>query len=185
MIRNLFIISLLSVSALVNAAEYKVSSPDGKVEAKVVNNGNTTYSLSYDGQALIVDSPLSVTLSDGLVWGTSKVRKASTKSVNEPIQATFYRKSVVENAYNELNLDYGKYNLVFRAYNDGFAWRWESDARTPYKVNAEQATFNFAQDWNMYATYTHKYDWDFSYDSNLEAFIEDLFQFIANNREVE
>lgn len=36
-----------------------------------------------------------------------------------------------------------------------------------------------------YGTYTHKYDWDFSYDSNLEAFIEDLFQFIANNREVE
>lgn len=160
MIRNLLIISLLSVSALVNAAEYKVASPDGKVEAKVVNNGSTTYSLSYDGKALIVDSPLSMSLSDGTVWGTAKVRKASKKSVNEPINALCYRKNVVDNEYNELNLDYGKYNLVFRVYNDGFAFRWEADACKPYQVKSEQATFNFAEDWNMYASYTHKYEKD-------------------------
>ena len=160
MTRNLLIISLLSVSALVNAAEYKVASPDGKVEAKVVNNGNTTYSLSYDGQHLIVDSPLSMTISDGSVWGTAKVRKALKKSVNEPINALCYRKNVVDNEYNELNLDYGKYNLVFRVYNDGFAYRWEADACKPYQVKSEQATFNFAKDWNMYASYTHKYEKD-------------------------
>ena len=171
MIRNLFIISLLSVSALVNAAEYKVASPDGKVEAKVVNGGNTTYSLSYNGQALIVDSPLSMTISDGSVWGESKVKKAAKKSVDSPMNATFYRKNVVENSYNELNLDYGKYNLVFRVYNDGFAYRWESDARKPYKVVSEQATFNFAQDWNMYATYTHKYE-----QGGLEAQYMDDFE---------
>ena len=171
MIRNLLIISLLSVSALVNAAEYKVASPDGKVEAKVVNNGSTTYSLSYDGKALIVDSPLSMTLSDGTVWGAAKVRKASKKGVNEPINALCYRKNVVDNEYNELNLDYGKYNLVFRVYNDGFAFRWEADACKPYQVKSEQATFNFAHDWNMYATYTHKYE-----QGGLEAQFMDDFE---------
>ena len=141
-----------------NAAEYKIASPDGKVQAQVACGSGTTYSLSYDGQQLIVDSPVSMTLSDGTVWGNAKVKKVSESSLNEPIAATFYRKSVVENAYNELNLDYGKYNLVFRVYDDGFAWRWESDARSPYNVISEQATFNFVQDWNMYATYTHKYE---------------------------
>ena len=156
--RILSIILFGAVAATLNAAEYDVVSPDGKVQAKVVCDNGTKYSLFYDGKALIVDSPLSVTLSDGTRWGVSKVRKASLKSVNEPINATLYRKAVVDNAYNELNLDYGTYNLVLRAYDDGFAYRWESDKRKPYKVTAEQATFNFTEDWNMYATYTHKYE---------------------------
>ena len=154
----LFMLLCAAAAAALNAAEYQLASPDGKVQAKVVSDKGTTYSLSYDGRALIVDSPLSMTLSDGTVWGASKVRKAIRKSVDEPVKATFYRKAVVDNAYNELNLDYGTYNLVFRAYDDGFAYRWESDKRKPYKVVAEQATFNFAEDWNMYATYTHKYE---------------------------
>ena len=162
---------LCAVAASLNAAEYQVASPDGKVQAKVVCDNGTKYSLSYNGNVLIVDSPVSMTLSDGTLWGTTKVRKVACKSVNEPIQATFYRKAVVENAYNELNLDYGTYNLVLRAYNDGFAFRWESDKRKPYKVVSEQATFNFAQDWNMYATYTHKYEAD-----GLEAQFMDDFE---------
>ena len=149
---------LLAAVVASNAAEYEVTSPDGKVKVKVLNAEGTRYSVAYDALALIADSPLSMTLEDGTIWGSSKVRKASRKSVDEPINATFYRKAVVKNAYNELNLDYGTYNLVFRVYDDGFGWRWESDKRKPYKVTAEQATFNFVEDWNMYATYTHKYE---------------------------
>lgn len=170
--KKLISIVLFSAAFIgLNAAEYKVASPDGKVQAKVVCNNGTNYSLSYGNQQLIVDSPLSMTLSDGTVWGGGKVQKVARKSVNEPINATFYRKNIVENAYNELNLDYGKYNLVFRVYDDGFAWRWESDARKPYQVKSEQATFNFAQDWNMYATYTHKYE-----QGGLEAQYMDDFE---------
>ena len=156
--RILSVVLLLAAVVASNAAEYEVTSPDGKVKVKVLNAEGTRYSVAYDALVLIADSPLSMTLEDGTIWGSSKVRKASRKSVDEPINATFYRKAVVKNAYNELNLDYGTYNLVFRVYDDGFGWRWESDKRKPYKVTAEQATFNFVEDWNMYATYTHKYE---------------------------
>ena len=152
------VLLLLAAVVASNAAEYEVTSPDGKVKISVVSEGGTRYSVSYDALAIIADSPLSMTLEDGTVWGSSKVRKVSTKSVDEPINATFYRKAIVKNAYNELNLDYGTHNLVFRVYDDGFGWRWESDKRKPYKVTAEQATFSFVEDWNMYATYTHKYE---------------------------
>ena len=164
---------MLFVAAAVSAvaAEYTVTSPDGKVQAKVKNENGTFYSLSYDGLTLIVDSPVSMTLSDCTVWGNAKVRKALHTSVDSPINATFYRKAVVDNIYNELNLDYGTYNLVLRAYNDGFAWRWESDKKKPYKVTSEQASFAFAEDWNMYATYTHKYE-----QGGLEAQFMDDFE---------
>ncbi len=152
-----FVLLCAAVVAL-NAAEYEVTSPDGKVRVRVAADNGTRYSVAYGDLALIADSPLSMTLEDGTVWGLSKVRKASRRSVDEPISATFYRKAVVENAYNELDLDYGAYNLVFRVYDDGLGWRWESDKRKPYEVTSEQATFNFVEDWNMYATYTHKYE---------------------------
>lgn len=170
--RKLISFVLLFTTAIaLNAAEYEVTSPDGKVQAKVKCDNGTRYSLSYAGRSLIVDSPVSMTLDDGTVWGASKVRKVSRRSVDETINATFYRKAVIDNVYNELNLDYGTYNLVLRVYDDGFAFRWESDKRKPYKVVAEQATFNFVEDWNMYATYTHKYA-----EEGLEAQYMDDFE---------
>ncbi len=162
---------LLTTAIALNAAEYEVTSPDGKVHAKVSCDKGTRYSLSYEGHSLIVDSPLSMTLDDGTVLGASKVRKVSRQSVDETVKAMFYRKAVIDNVYNELNLDYGTYNLVLRVYDDGFAFRWESDKRKPYKVVAEQATFNFVEDWNMYATYTHKYA-----EEGLEAQYMDDFE---------
>ena len=170
--RKLISFVLLFTTAIaLNAAEYEVASPDGKVQAKVKCDNGTRYSLSYAGRSLIVDSPVSMTLDDGTVWGASKVRKVSRRSVDETINATFYRKAVIDDSYNELNLDYGTYNLVLRVYDDGFAFRWESDKRKPYKVVAEQATFNFVEDWNMYATYTHKYA-----EEGLEAQFMDDFE---------
>ena len=156
--RLISFVLLFTAAVVLNAAEYEVASPDGKVQAKVKCDNGTRYSLSYAGRSLIVDSPLSMTLDDGTVWGASKVRKVSRRSVDETINAMFYRKAVIDNVYNELNLDYGTYNLVLRVYDDGFAFRWESESRKPYKVMSEQATFSFAEDWNMYATYTHKYE---------------------------
>ena len=64
MIRKVLALLMFAAVSVVNAAEYKVASPDGKVEAKVVCNNGTNYSLSYNGQVLIVDSPVSMTLSD-------------------------------------------------------------------------------------------------------------------------
>ena len=169
--RLISFVLLFTTAIALNAAEYEVTSPDGKVHAKVKCDNGTRYSLSYAGRSLIVDSPVSMTLDDGTVWGASKVRKVSRRSVDETINATFYRKAVIDNVYNELNLDYGTYNLVLRVYDDGFAFRWESDKRKPYKVVAEQATFNFVEDWNMYATYTHKYA-----EEGLEAQYMDDFE---------
>lgn len=162
---------LFAATVALSAAEYEVTSPDGKVHVRISCDNGTMYSLSYSGRNLIVDSPVSMTLDDGTVWGASKVRKVSRRSVEETVDAMFYRKAVIDDSYNELNLDYGTYNLVLRVYDDGFAFRWESDKRKPYKVVAEQATFSFVEDWNMYATYTHKYA-----EEGLEAQYMDDFE---------
>ena len=165
------IISVTVPSIFLCASEFELSSPDGRVRAKVTCENSTRYSLSYDGQKLIKDSPVSMTISDGTVLGNTKVRKHFRHSANKKIQAHNYRKDTVKDIYNELILDYGTYRLALRAYDDGFAWRWEMDERTPYKVLAENVAFNFHQDWNMYVSYTHKYQ-----SGGLEAQYMDDFE---------
>ena len=165
------IISVTVPSIFLCASEFELSSPDGRVRAKVTCENSTRYSLSYDGHKLIKDSPVSMTISDGTVLGNTKVRKHFRHSANKRIQAHNYRKETVKDIYNELILDYGTYRLALRAYDDGFAWRWEMDERTPYKVLAEKVAFNFHQDWNMYVSYTHKHQ-----DGGLEAQYMDDFE---------
>ena len=68
-------------------------------------------------------------LSDGRIPGTNaKVKKTNKKSVNESIDAEIYKKAKVENNYNELSILFsGDYSLVFRVYNDGMAYRFETN----------------------------------------------------------
>ena len=33
-----------------------------------------------------------------------------------------------------------------------------------------------------YGTYSHQYDWDYDYDTNLNSFVEDLINFIINEK---
>ena len=73
--RKLFSVVLLCAAVVaLNAAEYEVASPDGKVRAKVICDKGTSYTLSCNGLVLIENSPISLTLSDGTVWGEAKVR---------------------------------------------------------------------------------------------------------------
>ncbi len=67
----------------------------------------------------------------------------------------------IDDKYNQLTLSFKGYNLQFRAYDEGVAYRWEVDKKEPFKVNGEQATFNFPADYNVWfpeeeSFYTHQ-----------------------------
>lgn len=48
--------------------------------------------------------------------------------------------------YNELKMQFRNYNLYFRAYDDGVAYRWETNfkSKEPVAVQSEKAEFCFA-----------------------------------------
>ena len=100
---------LFSAGTGISAAKtYDLKSPDGKIAVRVdVSADAVTYSISRDGKELIAPSPLSLTLADGRVLGRkASVRKASAKSVDEIIEAPFYKRSAVEDRYNSLTLTF-------------------------------------------------------------------------------
>lgn len=135
-----------------------LSSPDGSITVSVNTGAGISYSVSVKGQEVLSPSSLSLTLSDGTVYGSAsdKLVKASKASVNTVIDAIVYRKDKVKDCYNELTLKYKSYSVVFRAYDDGVAYRFISASKSPFKVTAEQAEFAFAEDWKAFVPYVSK-----------------------------
>ncbi|MCM1177340.1 MAG: glycoside hydrolase family 97 protein [Bacteroidales bacterium] len=117
---------------------FSLVSPDGRLAASIELGDGITWAVSQDGVQLIDPSGISMSLTDGTVYGNGKLRRAvRTNSVD----------------HNEITFIFQKYDLVFRAYNEGVAYRFVSKADEPFKVASEEATFNFPEDWNMWASY--------------------------------
>lgn len=145
---------LMAASAFAAQKSYDLQSPDGKIGIHVVTGAGLTYSLTHGGELILADSPISMTLEDGSVYGADdKVLKASRRSVNETISAVLYKKAEVKDEFNELTLKFKEFSLIFRAYDDGMAYRFVSHSKKPFKVRAEQASFAFPSDWNMWVPY--------------------------------
>ena len=153
--KNLFIVLLMTLAIGLNfyAKEYKVLSPDKKLELRVKVENTISYSLFRSGTQLIFPSTISMTIDNNLVLGTNaKVKDAKENVVNEilkPVVRQKYEK-IIDNC-NELALFFeGNYSLVFRAYNDGVAYRFQTNFNNEITVSSEQAEFNFGKDYKIF-----------------------------------
>ncbi|MCU6167888.1 glycoside hydrolase family 97 N-terminal domain-containing protein, partial [Enterobacter roggenkampii] len=100
----------------------------------------------------------SMTLTDGSTFGiNTKLSGSSVKTVNQIIDASVYKRNKIEDNYNELTLKFkGDYNIIFRAYNDGIAYRFVSTSKKPLVIENEQAEFNFPADQKVFVAYANK-----------------------------
>ena len=146
--------ALMSLAAMAAPKTYELASPDGKFKVTVENGEGLTYTLSHDGDLLLDKSEINMLLTDGTIYGgVQKAPKVTRRTVNQTLPAITYKKSQVVDHFNEMTLKYKEYSVVFRAYDEGVAYRFVSHAKAPFKVESECAEFNFAQDWNMWIPY--------------------------------
>lgn len=146
---------MLSFAA--SSRDYALLSPDGKMSVCVQVGDGIIWSLNHSGDAMIKDSPISMTLSDGVVYGDGdKVVKVIRRSVDDLVKAHIYKKSHVKDTFNEMTLKFKEFSLIFRAYDEGVAYRFISHSKKPFEVISEQAVFAFAQDWNMWVPYVRQ-----------------------------
>ena len=145
---------LMTVSLNAQPNDYVLASPDGKLQVMVETGDGIHYSLVHDGDLLVGRSEIGMYMTDGSKFGgLEQVKKASTRGVDQTIKAILYKKAEVVDKFNELTLKFKEFSLVFRAYDDGMAYRFVSHKEDPYNVDHETAEFNFAKDWNMWAAY--------------------------------
>lgn len=133
---------------------YTLVSPDGKLEVRTQVGKTVSWSLVVDGKEIVSPSPLSITLSDGTVWGEgSRFLRRYTKTVDNTVKTVVYKKAEVRDHYNELMLCFKGFNIEFRAYDEGAAYRFVAKSDKPLTVKAEKAEFRFAGDWEGFIPY--------------------------------
>lgn len=159
-------------AATLNAKEYRLTSPDRQLTVTVDAGRDLTWSLSSDSVTVIAPSPISLSLADGKVLGDKpKVKKVIRRKVDTSFATSFYKKSEVSDVYNEMTLRLADgLSLIFRAYDDGAAYRLQLDGAASRKVVSEEAVFNFAGDYKAFVPYVNdlrdaSYPYSFSFES--------------------
>lgn len=145
---------LLLCSALIARADVQLSSPDGKLKTTIATNGKQVlYSVSYNSTPLLKNACAGMSfMKDNTPYSLSPTK---VKYINEMITAPFYRYASFKNECNELNVRLNrKLSIVFRAYNEGIAYRFVLTSGGKQLVKDETVSYNFTGDYNSYLAYT-------------------------------
>lgn len=131
---------------------FTLTSPDQHTQVKVRLGEDITYSLSYRGQEYVQPSAIAVALSRGTVLGKKpQLRASKTTSVNQILRPLYGISKELKENYRQLKLDFkGNYSVVFRAYNEGFAYRFETNLGDSMTVKSELNEFRFAANYPVY-----------------------------------
>lgn len=141
-----------------------LTSPDNRLEVKIELREQISYSVFFNGRQIIAPSPLSLTINDNVVLGRRPVlenaaRTSGDETINPPVRE---KRAVIQDRYNQVNLKFrGNFGVIFRAYNDGVAYRFYTGYRVPIKVRSEQATFNFPENYSVYFPFTRSFHTSF------------------------
>lgn len=142
---------------IVRAADksYSLKSPNGKLEVKVSTGEELFYSVKLGERVLLDKSPIGLVLEDGTLGIQPKVVSKKLRSASEEIVASNYRFASFKVTYNELNLRMkGNYGVVFRAYDDGVAYRFYTSGKKPFIIKDEKVELRFPEDYTAYMAYS-------------------------------
>ena len=144
----------LTAGASAKVSTFRVASPDRKIEVIISTaSGRIQYNVLVGGKTLLRDSTLSMDIDRRTLGLNPKVVRAPPRSHDGWIEPPVRQKSArVRDNYNELRLEMeGDYAVVFRAYNEGVAYRFETTLpRAEVKVYKEEAAFNFADNYTVF-----------------------------------
>lgn len=146
----LFYASFSNTAGFAADRQMQLNSPDSRLKVVVAVAGDITYSLSFKNQPVLLPSGISITLQKLTLGKGSKIKKTTSRKTPD---------------FNELTINFeDSFTLVFRAYNEGVAYRFITSFEGNVKVISEQADFNLAgkpsavlQQTNTYTTWEGPY----------------------------
>ncbi len=150
-----FAVAMLSMVGL-RAANYEVTSPDGKLTAIVNTDDRLTLSIRYQGEILMRPSPIGLTLNDGTYVGKGSRMSATRPSRKiEHIDAPFYRQKSFNVEWNQIYMRLSnEFGLTLRVYDEGIAYRFATNRTEETIIKSETAEYNFGADSKAWLAYT-------------------------------
>lgn len=154
------ILSLLlligNVSLAAKEKKYVLSSPDGTLKVEISTGNELAYQVMHGNDTILSHSNIALVLEDGTVVGkTPRITGERRKKIKDNIESPFYRFKEFVATGNELDLKLkGGFGIIFRAYNEGVAYRFYTTQSSDIIIKDEQAEFNFNKDYMAYLPYT-------------------------------
>jgi alpha-glucosidase len=172
-------------AALFAAEPLTVTSPDGNISITFelkskpqpyLPGERAYYRVSYQGQAVLQDSPLGLDFKGGKPLDQDwEIVGSDRQSHDESWENPFGARRHIRDHYNELTVSLRERRapgrqlaLVFRAYNEGAAFRYvlpRQDALAKFTLSAENTGFYFPREVFAYAlnlnSYTTSYETDY------------------------
>lgn len=136
--------------------KYVLASPDGKLKVEINSGDGLSYLLMHEKDTILSPSNIGLVLADGTTIGNnSQVTGTKRKKIRDNVESPFYRFKEFAASCNELDLKLkGGFGLIFRAYDEGVAYRFYSTQKADITIKDEMAEFNFNGDYTAYLPYT-------------------------------
>ena len=156
----LAILSLLlligNASFAAKEKKYVLSSPDGTLKVEISAGNELAYQVMHGNDTILSHSNIALVLEDGTIVGkTPRITGERRKKIKDNIESPFYRFKEFVATGNELDLKLkGGFGIIFRAYNEGVAYRFYTTQSSDIIIKEEQAEFNFKEDYTAYLPYT-------------------------------
>ncbi len=147
-----FALALCLGCTIMAQKKYELTSPDRQVKATVSVGEQLTYNLAYGNETLLDNCTLGMEVGEEKLGTNPKVVRASRKNVSETITPVVPLKyATVDNHYNQLLLKFrGGYSIEFRAFDNGFAYRFRTDRKGEMEVKNETFGLHFPGDYLLH-----------------------------------
>jgi alpha-glucosidase len=150
LVRIAFIVLLFGLGSVstVTGQTQILTSPDGRIEIHLSIDNRISWSLSLDNLVVIENANISMTMNNERRLGLSpKLKSTKTLSKEALIEPQIPHKDAkIISKFNELNLQFkGNFALIFRAYNDGVAYRFVDHSKKTTEVFSEELGLDFPE----------------------------------------
>ena len=167
----LFLIATL-ISCTKDPVKLSVASPNGtnSIDFQLSDDGTPFYLVNHNNKIVIDSSSMSFDFKNQeALNGNLNIVNSTTTTINETWEMPWGEQKEVANHYNELKVELEetqapnrKFNIYFRAYDDGIGFRYEflpqqgidsiiiMDENTEFQLTEDYTTFWIPGDWDIY-----------------------------------
>jgi alpha-glucosidase len=144
--RTLHLLILILFAQQIYCQNYKIKSPNESIELTVIVDGGISWSASLNGNVIIREVKIGMDFSSEQDFGTnSQVKDHTIKKYSSMIYpAVPHKDAAIKDEFTQLAISFkGKYQLNFRAYNDGMAYQFVDKNKKDREVISEKMSISF------------------------------------------
>jgi len=147
------LIALILAGSAAAQSTFTLLSPNKQIEIDIRTGDRIQYDVLFKGTPLLQKSTFSIDIDHTTLGLQARIKSTKTRSHDEVLEPVVRQKFArIRDNYNELRLEMeGDYAVVFRAYNEGTAYRFETFfPQSDVKVYTEEVSLNLAGDFSAY-----------------------------------